>query len=87
MRAVKIYRAIGDEIEPVTITIDAVLPLLDTPDWEKRTKAMHDADAANLYQALAKSLPGGTLHRLHAVMVMHYAGLYARPSEMREDKP
>lgn len=82
---VDIHKAIGDDVQSVEIVIAKTLPLFDGADWEKRTEDVHNADTSALFQALAKSLPGGTLHRLHAVMVLHYAGLYARPSEMADD--
>lgn len=61
------------------IFIDDPFPKLDSLDWERASREMHEQDAANIFIALSSTLPGGTMNRLHALMVKHYAGLFTIP--------
>lgn len=70
------------------ILIHGDFPTFSGEGWEKQSAARHQSDAEAIFYALSQTLPGGTLNRLHAIMVKHYAGLWIIPLPAnKEDKP
>lgn len=67
------------------ILIHGDFPTFSGPDWEKQSAARHQSDAEVIFYALSQTLPGGTLNRLHAIMVKHYAGLWKIPLPAEEN--
>jgi len=69
----------GKKGRDARILIHGDFPAFSGPDWEKDSAARHQQDAEVIFYALSQTLPGGTLNRLHALMVKHYAGLWTIP--------
>lgn len=61
------------------IILDEQFPIIGGDGWEHASRDIHIRDAEQIFSALAKTLPGGTMNYLHALMVKHYAGLFTIP--------
>lgn len=79
MTTIRTYKAdpLGSRITPgITIEIDRRLPEVKTL---KEATAIYDTDAKLIFDALIHSLPGGTIDRLTARLLIHKASLLAIP--------
>ena len=75
--------AVGDSVPAdVKIEISGEPPPIDPTDsrgWEKRYKEFYGKEADLLFDALVKSLPGGTLGQLAVRLLDKYSSLLRVP--------
>lgn len=72
MREVHIYRADGEETDPVLIRIEYRLPVLlegDPGEYATRSAARFASEGAALAEAIWSSCPGGTVDALLAALL------------------
>lgn len=71
---IEVRKAQGSEVPDVTITITETMPDLPLgtpgPEYLATYAAMFDSDAQKLADVLARVLPGGTLDRLVAKLLL-----------------
>lgn len=77
MREVEIYRADGEDVEPVAIHIRHEAPRIPygEPDYAQKAQARFISEGAALAEALWASCPGGTVDALIAALLAHRASL------------
>lgn len=76
------HRADATRTEPVPavlIAIDLTQPVKDGPDWAAQARAMFNADAQKIADALQAALPGGTWTALLAEMLTRQGCLLRVP--------
>lgn len=89
MKTVRVYKVQptikGDVVESVQIILDEEIPSFPLSiGWEEMEK-YHDEEAKKLVCALWQTLPGGTLARLAAHLLLKVSGYLAVPLEIKED--
>lgn len=82
--------SIGDmEVPDGIIVIEKKMPRNTKQTFETRQgkiKDVYKADAEDIYDVLAMTLPRGTLHQLLIVMLQESATLYIGPAKRKESK-
>lgn len=78
MREVHIYRADGEDTEPVTIRIERRLPKIPDvgTDYARKASARFASEGAALAEAIWSSCPGGTMDALIAALLARRASLF-----------
>jgi hypothetical protein len=76
MRDVHIYRADGEEAQPVTIHIERRVPAINHPDAARVGYARFASEGAALAEAIWSACPGGTVDALIAALLTRRASLF-----------
>lgn len=78
MPEVHIYRADGEDNEPVTIRIERPLPNIPDvgTDYARKASARFASEGAALAEAIWSSCPGGTVDALISALLARRASLF-----------